>query len=436
VIHRSVKEWESVTVSDGGDERAISRRTADSLIAAAQASRIGGADGEKILINGYRRLIARQVVGVLAAPGATLEILPKIDGLDDGSTRRCLVHMLARVFDLDIASGAMAALDWQSHDLLEIIISLFCDQLIEAVRRGLPRRYKPEEADRAVLRGRLDVQRQFTVLAARPQKLACRYDELSADIPLNQIMRAAVTRLGFLTRASENQRRLTELAFAFDELSSIPVNQLPWDLVVLDRTNAMWASLLRFVELLLGRRFQTTSSGVETGYSLLFEMNTLFEQYIGRTLRSALADKGLEVRLQGPRDHVLSSGNDQHFVTRPDIVVSQRGNPVFIIDTKWKRLNSAIDDPKHGIAQSDIYQMVAYAQVYRCDRVMLLYPHHTELGVDEGIIRTFAIRGTKHAQLFVATVSVFHLADFKARVGKLVLGPLRPPLGQWTSAAA
>ena len=55
---------------------------------------------------------------------------------------------------------------WQNHDLLEIIIRLFCRRLIEAVRHGLPRRYVAEAADRAALKGRLDIHRQFTVLAA------------------------------------------------------------------------------------------------------------------------------------------------------------------------------------------------------------------------------------------------------------------------------
>jgi len=42
--------------------------------------------------------------GVLVSPTATLEILPKIDGLNAGATRHRLIHMLARVFDLIIAS--------------------------------------------------------------------------------------------------------------------------------------------------------------------------------------------------------------------------------------------------------------------------------------------------------------------------------------------
>ena len=178
-------------------------------------------------------------------------------------------------FDLAVASGRLTDVGSQKHDLLEIIIRLFCDRLIEAVRRGLPRRYVPVESDRAALRGRLDVQRQFTVLAATPQKLACRYEELSADIALNQIMRAVVTRLRPLARAPENQRRLTELSFVFADIASVEASRMPWNAVVLDRTNADWKMLLRFARLLLNERFQTTSSGPATGYALLFEMNTL-----------------------------------------------------------------------------------------------------------------------------------------------------------------
>lgn len=34
----------------------------------------------------------------------------------------------------------------------------------------------------------------------------------------------------------------------------------------------------------------------------------------------------------------------------------------------------------HGISQADVYQMMAYARIYQCPQVMLLYPHHAGLG--------------------------------------------------------
>jgi 5-methylcytosine-specific restriction enzyme subunit McrC len=306
--------------------------------------------------------------------------------------------------------------------LLEIIIRLFCGRLIEAVRHGLPRRYVPEEADRATLKGRLDIQRQFTALAATPHRLACRYEELSPDIALNQIMRAAVTRLRALAKAPENQRRLYELSFAFADIGEIPSNQLPWNRVVLDRTNSAWATLLGLAKLLLGQRFQTTSSGEGRGYALLFEMNTLFEEYLGRTLRRALTGTDLEVRLQGPQNHALASDDGvRRFATRPDIVVGRGDGSVLVIDTKWKRLKGAIDDPKRGVSQADVYQMMAYSQIYGCPRVMLVYPHHDEIGADEGVLSRHAIRGSADARLSVASVSLSNVAEIEKRLRTLVL---------------
>jgi 5-methylcytosine-specific restriction enzyme subunit McrC len=420
VIHRSLREWDYLTVAEGGGEDVIPRLAADSLVAAARTAGVGGADGEGILVNGYHRIRAQQIVGVLVSPVASLEILPKIDSLGVGDIRDRLIHMLARVFDLEIASGPITDLAWQQDDLLEILIRLFCDRLFEAVHRGLPRRYIGQEADLSALRGRLDVKRQFTVLAVSPQKLACRYENLSSDIALNQIVKAAVNLVSTIARTPENQRRLAELSFAFSEVSVIPITQLPWDRVILDRTNICWAALLQFAKLLLGKRFQTTSTGAGRGFSLLFEMNTLFEEYIGRTLRRALAGSGFDVRLQGPHDHALVADNGTNrFATRPDIVVSRGAELMLIIDTKWKRLTGAIDDPRRGVGQADVYQMMAYSQVYRCSRLMLLYPHYEEIG-PEGVLDAYSIRGMGDSRLIVASIALANLADIGDRLRALV----------------
>lgn len=97
---------------------------------------------------------------------------------------------------------------------------------------------------------------------------------------------------------------------------------------------------------------------------------------------------------------------------------------MLIIDTKWKRLKGAIDDPKRGISQADVYQMMAYSQVYGCRQVMLLYPHHDEVGADEGAIATHQIRGADGRELTVSSISLSDLASFEGRSRALVLGVL------------
>lgn len=379
MIRRSLREWEHIGF--GTCEESIPAAHAAQLVDVARRSSFSGRGGDGILEHRSKDIRARGVVGVIAARGCQLEILPKIEAMgenrtDDATLRRRLVHMLAVARDIRIDAQTSASLGWQRDTLLEILIRLFCSRMIEAVRQGLPRRYIAHEDDLPALRGRLDVTRQFSTLAAQPQKLACRYDELSADIPLNQVMKATISKLSGLATATDNQRILRELSFAYADISAVPPSALRWDLTTLDRTNRRWRDLFSLARLLLGERYQTTSSGPTEGHALLFEMNVLFETYIARLLRRALAGTSLRVATQGGHRDCLYEDGIGRFRTRPDILIRDENGIAMIIDTKWKRMTARIDDPKQGVSQADVYQLMAYAQIYGCDRMMLLYPHH------------------------------------------------------------
>jgi len=196
----SIREWEALPHGDG--EGFIPPQLALRLAALAKTSAFAGRGGGGVLEDRRDDLRARGVVGVLAVPGCTLEILPKIDvGQKEGSAqetreiRKRLVHMLAVALDLKIETGRMTDLNWQRETLLEILIRIFCNKLTEAVRRGMPRRYTFHEDDLPTLRGSLNIPRQFTRHLANPGRLACRYDELSEDIALNRIMKATIGHL-------------------------------------------------------------------------------------------------------------------------------------------------------------------------------------------------------------------------------------------------
>ncbi|MDE1918975.1 MAG: restriction endonuclease [Sphingomonadales bacterium] len=351
MIRRTILEWESIRYGDAADQ--IPAPAADRIAAVAAASSLAGRGGGGVLEHGRVALRARGVVGVIAAEGAALEILPKIDvpGQDGeratGSIRRRLIHMLAVALDLKIDAGQVTALDWQRETLLEILIRLFSEKLVDAVRQGMPRRYVEHADDLPALRGRLNVTRQFTMLAAEPSRLACRYDALTPDIALNRIMKAAILLLSRIARTAANQRRLRELAFAYADIADVALSALCWDDVVLDRTNRRWRELLNLARLLLGGRFQTTSAGRSEGFSLLFEMNTLFEEYVARMLKRALADTDLRVVSQGGRLYCLETEDQRKvFQTRPDILIKRGDSVLQVIDTKWKRIANRIDDPK------------------------------------------------------------------------------------------
>lgn len=321
-----------------------------------------------VLTRTVRGLKMEQVVGILQTPGASLEILPKIDGRENNSVREALVRMLAVAWDLDVTHGELTALKTQRNDFLEYFIRLFAERLLAAVRRGLPRRYLVHTEDLALLRGKLDVVRQLTHLSVRPDRLACRFDELSENTPLNRVLKAAVSRLTRITRSTSNARRLAELLSRFEFVgdSSDPLSEP----VRMDRTNTAFHGLYRLARFFLSKDWQSTTSGnTMTGFSLLFPMNDLFEKFVGRTMRRTL---GLPVHLQHPIRHALVSEEGRSlFAMRPDIVIDGTDGPV-VLDTKWKRLKPG--DTKIGVKQSDVYQMLAYAHAYEARRLVLIYP--------------------------------------------------------------
>jgi 5-methylcytosine-specific restriction enzyme subunit McrC len=435
VTHAFTREWGRIVIGADG----FSRPQADALLAAARRHPIGGVEGTRILCDHHRHLTARQAVGVIAARGCSLEILPKVDpeGPDEDSAtvRGRLVRMLDVALGLDLSVGETTAMAHRADSLLDLFIALFADRLLAEVRRGLPRRYLEQQADLGALRGRLDVARQFTAHAVRPDRLACRFDALDGDTALMRVMKACVLSVARYARAAETQRKLAELRLLLADVAEVAPNRLPWRDVRIDRTSRRWTTLLELARLLLGRRWQQThgAPAEPEGISLLFPMNDLFERYVAVQLRRALAPRGLEVVAQGGFRNCLGkwrAGEEctaSVFRTKPDILVREAGRIVAVIDTKWKGLADDPFDSKGGVEQSDVYQLMAYARVYRCDRLMLLYP--SAHGASGGIVRRFGLAGGSErldiATLNVAATPEQTVRDLGAMLGEPANWPVR-----------
>ncbi len=392
-VNLTCREWDYLPIGENG----LLEAKAERLHALAElAARRLKLPETAVLTRTHRGLKAGQVVGILATLGMTLEILPKIDG-DDGEVRKALIRMLAVTWRLPISDGELAALDTQRHDLLELLIRLFADRLLVAIRRGMPRRYLAYEEDLGLLRGKLNAKRQFTHLAVRPDRLACRFDELSENTPLNRVFKAAIIRLAGIARSAANARRLAELAARFEFVHDTP--DPLGESVQLDRTNTAFHDLYRLARLFLAGDWQSTTGGRAEGFTLLFAMNSLFEEFIGQSLKHVLAPR--PVHLQHSKHCAVTSADGGLFSLRPDAVIKKP--TLIILDAKWKHLT--LEEKTLGVAQSDIYQMLAYAQAYDASRLVLLYPWHQEMGKQEIISSDWTVTGTSR-QLDIAAIDV------------------------------
>ncbi|WP_417789562.1 McrC family protein [Terasakiella pusilla] len=414
----------------GPGEGQIPPWAADRLAAVAQQSQFAGKTGNGVLEHGRYALRVKDVVGILAAEECCLEILPKLDlgqsaeTLEDQtSIRQQLIHMLEVVLKLKIDSGAMTGLSLQRETLLEILIRAFVVKLADAVRSGMPRRYCAHEEDLSALRGKLDVTKQFTIHAFNPSRLACRFDDLSENILLNKVVKAAIIMLMAVSRSCENQKYLRELSFVYADIPNILARNVNWNELVLDRTNRKWHDVIEISRLFLSGHFQTTSSGQSKGVSLLFKMNLLFEEYMGCLFAKALNDSTSQLILQGGRKYCLTDTETDRklFQTKPDMIISDCTGERHVIDTKWKTIVPREENLKQGADEADIYQMMSYAHVYDADRVTLLYPHHDGLN-GEGIQSRYRI-AKKDVIIEIATFDIRKRSgDQIDRIRRLLLG--------------
>ena len=276
-----VSEWGRLQI---GPDKELTETEADTLERAAAAS------GRSVLAREGRSLRFRSIVGVLVAHGVQVEILPKIDDPETGNpdavrpdlVRHVLVDMLARVWGFSAFGGARTGLATQRRTLLEVVAALFATHLLREVARGVSRRYVTEEEDLPRLRGRMDVGRQFTRLMASPQLIACRFDELSADTPLNRLLRCTVRHLAVRVRDPATTLTLHEIDARLDGVGRVaPAEALA---APLSRPNRLTARLVAFeapARHFLQAIWQSTSLGDTVGFGLLFDMNELFEAFVG-----------------------------------------------------------------------------------------------------------------------------------------------------------
>ena len=323
---------------------------------------------ERIISRTADGVRAGDVVGVLATEERSLEILPKIE-VEDSTLRHALVHMIAETEGFRSDVGDAASMGVQHQNLLDCLIQVHGSQMLAAVRRGIPRRYAHCRDDLPILRGKLNVSRQFTRFAYRVDRIACAYDELSVDTSLSRVLKASVRRMTRFARSYTNQRLMAELAGYFEDVedSLAPLHER----VQIDRTNAAFRDLYKRARLLLEGDFQSTTSGGQDGYALLFPMGELFEKFVGCMLKRASPHP---VRLQHSKHHALKCEDGQRiFGLRPDAVIESPAG-VVVLDTKWKRIDPSKQD--RNIIHSDVYQMLAYADAYSAKRLVLLYPWH------------------------------------------------------------
>lgn len=329
-------------------------------------------------------LRAQNYVGIITTrKGTVLEILPKIDlsgDEDNERTKEIFLNMLRTWRGLSEAQFSQSNINaLPRFNMLEAFIWLFLDNLVALTRRGIARHYQSVEDNLSCLKGRLLFPQHLRINLTNQARFYVRYDKFSADRPANRLINSAIHKLMPIVRQPQNQQLLYQLRLCFDEIPLSRLWQVDWDKHRIDRTMQHYNSVMQWVGLFLFGHGLTTFQGKHVNQSLLFPMEEVFEDFVTYHFRKD--QNQFSVEPQGPQEPLAKlNGETGAFQMKPDISLMSSGRVIYILDTKWKRINEQNNDPvKHGISQADMYQLYSYGKSYgekhSCKKVALIYPH-------------------------------------------------------------
>ena len=311
---------------------------------------------------GGKFIQARNYVGVLQTKsGLTIEILPKIADKNDAERSKAVfIKMLRTLKNFPFKSSNLASLKTQNLPLLEIFISMFLCELEALVKKGIKSDYVALEENLNFLKGKLNINEQIKRNSIHKERFYVRYSEFLSDININRIIKTTLKFLYKKSNSSKNQQKIRELLFIFDEVLECEDYKNFFAKLVINRQVKHYEQTLLWCKIFLFNNSFTPHKGDDLGFALLFDMNALFESYVGNFIKKSFPG----TILQHSEKHLVE--DPKSFKLRPDIFLKGK----FIADTKWKIISS-----KDGISQADLYQLYAYGKKHPCDgKLHLIYP--------------------------------------------------------------
>lgn len=311
---------------------------------------------------GGKFIQARNYVGVLQTKGGlTIEILPKIADKNDAERSKAVfIKMLRTLKNFPFKSSNLASLKTQNLPLLEIFISMFLCELEALVKKGIKSDYVALEENLNFLKGKLNINEQIKRNSIHKERFYVGYSEFLSDIKINRIIKTTLKSLYKKSNSSKNQQKIRELLFIFDEVSECEDYKNFFAKLVINRQVKHYEQTLLWCKIFLLNNSFTPHKGDDLAFALLFDMNALFESYVGNFIKKSFPD----AILQHSEKHLIEE--PKSFKLRPDIFLKDK----FIADTKWKIISS-----KDDISQADLYQLYAYGKKHPCDgKLHLIYP--------------------------------------------------------------
>jgi 5-methylcytosine-specific restriction enzyme subunit McrC len=286
-----------------------------------------------------------QHIGVVCLPGVTVEVRPK-------------VPMSSVLFLLSYACDAVSWFHQHPEftkdlDLVEVLAIMLARIVQHATRHGLLNGYQGVDESLAAPRGRILFDEQIRRRQGISPPIEARHDVFTSDILENRLLFAALAAIGRIPlRSDRAKREIFRARRLFGAVERVHFAPAAVPDVIFTRLNGHYQPAIALASLILRSMSLDLGAGGPRGSAFLIDMNTVFEQFVRRALRSALDVDASTFPDRSPATRLDEAGV---VALRPDLCLIEKQRIAWVGDAKYKRLSTG------AYQNADLYQLLAYA---------------------------------------------------------------------------
>jgi 5-methylcytosine-specific restriction enzyme subunit McrC len=336
-----------------------------------------------------------QYVGVVQIDDLCIEILPKSDNSTDDKKvwQGALIEMLRVTKKLNVDNVGQANVNKQSIHLLDIYFEWFLNELQLLIRQGLVKKYYKEKRNIKVLKGKLEFAEHINKNLIHKERFFTSHQVYEKDHLVHQILGQALTIVEQMSNGSYLYSKCKTINLDFPEVKKIKATSSTFNTLPKNRKIVPYKTALEIARLIILNYAPNISSGKENMLALLFDMNSLWEEYILMRIKQVAKD---DIEVFGQKSKVFWNG----ITIRPDILI-QYGSDNYIIDTKWKNINGSKP------STDDLRQMYVYNDYWKSTKAVLVYPSNYS---DSPKFKNFEgiTENEEHHQCGLGKISIFN----------------------------
>ena len=270
-------------------------------------------------------------------------------------------YMLVYVFEM-LRSKEYARLAREDcKDIYDLLASLLLCGTNDLIKRGFLKNYINQTEELTAIRGRINISGSIRRLSFQNAKAVCDFDEFSADIYFNQVIKTTLLCLKSRSSNTNIKRDISKILLYFNEIGSMEISAIKWDTFIFNRNNTHYDALLYFCRLVCEEAVANQNKG-EKIFRVLEEklLPELFERFVCKFYRKHLSSE-YNVRHQKQ----IAWNYDENYDKPPNMyadVIIENKTQKLIIDTKFSKttLQKNLYNDKQTVKSNNLYQIFAY----------------------------------------------------------------------------